>query len=1091
MPEPGERNDQECAILTELICSVSYLRNQSKDLQRALAKQLRFAQISKGQTLTRWQNGMFSRMGSEWLVIIIRGTLGVYAQKSKRQKSFLSEDLTSPPSSMSERKEEDDYSESSFRSGDSAGRGGERICLTKRNIAHLIKPGQAFPHASRIPFEKEWWGYSYFVQEKACAEDKEMRRRQSYPAFSNRSDNNRKAKANKVSEITCDYCITALSENVEFLYMPNSSFNSIVFPSQDLSYSTERTRNILKIDPARRNHSDTAYLVNNVLKPYTFFQQMTVTARQNLAKTLTLWHVQEGDFLVDFDEISRASYIFLTGSADVRCKASSDAAERSADNGSSKVLAKVVPGDIFGVETMIQNKPSDVRLQICETSEVILLREANYRRVIGCGDLYLEQRIVRTFNFDTICSFPSFEVIRKAPPAVLAKLRQGYRCRLIPAKSALGKSTDIFMVILKGSVSLHRSKKKKARHAAMTLNHIRDQQASSFYQQQPTAFLDKKRIKSDLENCASREWWKSMQVEGAERILEGGCVLGNCGVVTTGRRCSSSNSSRGYFCFTRTATIVVEFLGEGSATATTANGRLSTDCLAAPPPPQNKIIRRLACEKVHTELERLGQDDISRLNRIEVIKLFEANPVLSRFSPSLMNRMACNCCSVQRAKAGELIDFELEDDNHLCVILCGSAECWVENSASMIPAGSAPTQGEGTAEMKSKQEDLETFYNAEDVTMARLGFLNVGDWFGDSAWDADKTTTLTSTMTTTARSNKMYNVRARSDINIMRVSINKVLEAVERKCDFERMMNEMLQFEGRRRQSLLKNGDGGREEGKEKREEEKEKEEEEDYEEEDAEEQVFITSLKKSTKNASQQRDIVSDAPENDLSFSGEGLGDVLGMTSPMMKRGEDHGRSMQKLSDKSGQEEEERPVDLISSLKNSAIKGANGLNSSYCRPGRTLRVLLGQASSFYNEKNILPGTTVLDSFLSNSSSSHASSSSVRGSAASVGTKCSNSACTAVVGSLSFGNLGESFQSPRRSSKNASFSQSIIGPPVMMVDGSNSAAGVSENGNFESRPSVMKPFASPGRMLLPAAVRRSITKRKDVESRMRQSFTSA
>ena len=48
LPNPLDRNDQECAVVIELIRSVSWLRDQSNDLQRMLAKQLMYAKVSSG-----------------------------------------------------------------------------------------------------------------------------------------------------------------------------------------------------------------------------------------------------------------------------------------------------------------------------------------------------------------------------------------------------------------------------------------------------------------------------------------------------------------------------------------------------------------------------------------------------------------------------------------------------------------------------------------------------------------------------------------------------------------------------------------------------------------------------------------------------------------------------------------------------------------------------------------------------------------------------------------------------------------------------------------------------------------------------------
>jgi hypothetical protein len=93
----------------------------------------------------------------------------------------------------------------------------------------------------------------------------------------------------------CNYCIGAVSQEVELLYMPKKTFREIVYPSQDLSFSTEKCRSILKLAPGQRKKSDLNYLISHVLSPHAFFQQIPYSARTRIARGLTLGFIEEGE----------------------------------------------------------------------------------------------------------------------------------------------------------------------------------------------------------------------------------------------------------------------------------------------------------------------------------------------------------------------------------------------------------------------------------------------------------------------------------------------------------------------------------------------------------------------------------------------------------------------------------------------------------------------------------------------------------------------------------------------------------------------------------------------------------------------------
>ena len=131
--------------------------------------------------------------------------------------------------------------------------------------------------ASAIPFEKTWWGYKEVVTFDT-GEDKK---------------GDEKKKGEMVTR--CNYCVAGATEEVELLYMPLSMFKKFVFPSQDLAFSTERCRSILKILPRERKVSDLSYLLNNVLKSHSCFQQMTLAARTKLATNMTIGFIDEGE----------------------------------------------------------------------------------------------------------------------------------------------------------------------------------------------------------------------------------------------------------------------------------------------------------------------------------------------------------------------------------------------------------------------------------------------------------------------------------------------------------------------------------------------------------------------------------------------------------------------------------------------------------------------------------------------------------------------------------------------------------------------------------------------------------------------------
>ena len=180
--------------------------------------------------------------------------------------------------------------------------------------------------------------------------------------------------------------------------MPLGLFKHFVFPSQDLAFSTERCRTILKIPPQDRKASDVAYLLNNVLKSHAFFQQMTLTARTKLATNMSIGFIDEGEVLVDIGEVLTAGYILLSGSAKICFESTGGGGWTSTGSPTTspvlsrgrlingKMASKLEPGDIFGIELMIQKKASGVLLKVTEPSEFIVVKDEAYRDALGVRD---------------------------------------------------------------------------------------------------------------------------------------------------------------------------------------------------------------------------------------------------------------------------------------------------------------------------------------------------------------------------------------------------------------------------------------------------------------------------------------------------------------------------------------------------------------------------------------------------------------------------------------------------------------------------------------------------------------------------------
>ena len=68
----------------------------------------------------------------------------------------------------------------------------------------------------------------------------------------------------------------------------------------------------------------------------------------------------------------------------------------------ASTIAKLLPGDIFGVELMVHKSPSEVLLKVTEPSEMIVLGEACYRDGVGWGDLCSLEGLSVTKDFNAL-----------------------------------------------------------------------------------------------------------------------------------------------------------------------------------------------------------------------------------------------------------------------------------------------------------------------------------------------------------------------------------------------------------------------------------------------------------------------------------------------------------------------------------------------------------------------------------------------------------------------------------------------------------------------------------------------------------------
>ncbi|GMH98091.1 hypothetical protein TrVE_jg12679 [Triparma verrucosa] len=741
LPDPTERNDMECACIIELLRSVPYLNEQSTAMQRLLARQFMYAKVNKGNALCFWQNVIGGSKNCEWFVVSINGTLGIYAEKAK-VKSFLEE----------KDEEEEVSAEDGSKESDENEEEGETVDLVPRNLSQVIKAGQAFPLASQIPLEKSWWGFN------------------EVNTFETNSENKKGGKGSTDQSVTqCNYCIAGASETVELLYMPLNLFKAFVYPSQDLMFSTEKCRTVLKVPPKERKLSEISYLLNNVLKSHAFFQQMTLAARSRIATNMTIGFIDEGELLVDVGEFATATYILLSGSAKI-CVESTDGIQRWSSNGSpttSPVLSqgrvlsaskirKLEPGDIFGAEMMIHKTPSKVMLKVTEPSEFIVVTEANYRDALGMRDLLqdkVEENEFKGLTLEHVMSkngrldHPAFAVLRNAPSALLSKISASIHLRTLPPRRTLGMSDGIFTMILHGSVSLHRAKKRDKNKFAV--------QSGGNSPEAPTpraSAIEREALQNEVENRRVRSWWRNRKVDAAERIVEGGVVVG-------GYECKINGSMGGYHCYTREHTLVAEFdVTEMDQYATFESSS-----------------RQRASVKVGEALINLGStgsNAFSMVDKMHILKLFETNPVLCEFPPDLVHRLATSCCEVQVYEPGSNIKHANGDGGveSLTIILEGRAEIWCDNtSASLVEKLGEEGVGD--------EEKAPTI--THDMKRVCLGMLEVGDWFGDEAFDDDPY--LEST----------FNAYAHNCVKVIRISRVGVMEAVERRDVMENNVREM------------------------------------------------------------------------------------------------------------------------------------------------------------------------------------------------------------------------------------------------------------------------------------------------------------
>lgn len=119
--------------------------------------------------------------------------------------------------------------------------------------------------------------------------------------------------------------------------------------------------------------------------------------------------------LVDLGERLSAAYILLSGSAKI-CVESKDGVQKWSANGSptcspamtqnrvinASTIAKLLPGDIFGVELMVHKSPSEILLKVTEPSEMIVLKESCYRDSLGWGDLCSLEGLSVTNDFGSL-----------------------------------------------------------------------------------------------------------------------------------------------------------------------------------------------------------------------------------------------------------------------------------------------------------------------------------------------------------------------------------------------------------------------------------------------------------------------------------------------------------------------------------------------------------------------------------------------------------------------------------------------------------------------------------------------------------------
>ena len=432
--------------------------------------------------------------------------------------------------------------------------------------SHMCVPS-AFPPPTKKPYEKQWWGYS-------LARNMEQQQTLTKRASS--------------STVSCEYCVAAVSEHVELLYLPLSEYNEIVYPTQDLGYSTDRSRTILKIPPMMRTSNDMSYFTHAVMKPHAFFQQMPVGARREIARALTIGFVEEGSILVDLEEVSGACFILLSGSAKIMAEwdGALESSQRSykgfnPNRGSAlemdpeaspivsnqriidaKVLEKLDPGDIFGTEMMMQDTASQVLVKVTEPSEFVVIPAAVYRNALGENDCLKTGKDMTTRSLSALLSstslrhitrdseyskLRSFDMFKQVPVCLLEKLGQAITLREYPTRSALGMSGRLFTIILKGSASLHLiNSKRQMKMARENREMMEDAQLG----RKKNTVVSLVTRDGDIENREVRNWWKRRGVEEAHEVVEAGVLLG--GFV------DKQNFSDRAFAFTRTRTLVCE-----------------------------------------------------------------------------------------------------------------------------------------------------------------------------------------------------------------------------------------------------------------------------------------------------------------------------------------------------------------------------------------------------------------------------------------------------------------------------------------------------------------------------------------------------